>query len=200
MVKGGYHPLDIYLGLYILPFLVKQPDFAPIGSKNESAKSLYFLLFSIQKRLKTMNSKLLGAEDLGIAFPHNLDSSYQRATRRHLLDINFLFLACYRWPHKIFENSPWFQLIFHHILSRKSHLKYHCRWSIMVWELFLLCERYLVLMCCVVIVMHWWLISMIAMIFLDFCKHFSEFFWFLLSPLTFVGFPDFCNFSWFLRF
>ena len=36
MVKVGYHPLDIYLGQYILPFLVKQPDFAQIGSKNES--------------------------------------------------------------------------------------------------------------------------------------------------------------------
>ena len=36
MVKVGYHPLDIYLGQYILPFLVKQPNFAPIGSKNES--------------------------------------------------------------------------------------------------------------------------------------------------------------------
>ena len=35
MVKVGYHPLDIYLGQYILPFLIKQPDFAQIGSKNE---------------------------------------------------------------------------------------------------------------------------------------------------------------------
>ena len=37
MVKVGYYPLDIYLGQYILPFLVKQLDFAPIGSKNEGS-------------------------------------------------------------------------------------------------------------------------------------------------------------------
>ena len=37
MVKVGYYPLDIYLGQYILPFLVKQLDFAPIGSKNEAS-------------------------------------------------------------------------------------------------------------------------------------------------------------------
>ena len=37
MVKVGYYPLDIYLGQYILPFLVKQLDFASIGSKNEGA-------------------------------------------------------------------------------------------------------------------------------------------------------------------
>ena len=37
MVKVGYHPLDIYLGQYISPFLVKQLDFAPIVSKNEGA-------------------------------------------------------------------------------------------------------------------------------------------------------------------
>ena len=36
MVKVGYHPLDIYLGQYILPFLVKKLDIAPMGSKNES--------------------------------------------------------------------------------------------------------------------------------------------------------------------
>ena len=36
MVKVGYHPLDISLGQYILPFLVKKPDIAPMGSKNES--------------------------------------------------------------------------------------------------------------------------------------------------------------------
>ena len=35
MVKVGYHPLDIYLGQYISPFLVQQLDFAQIGSKNE---------------------------------------------------------------------------------------------------------------------------------------------------------------------
>ena len=35
MVEVGYHPLDIYLGQYILPFLVKRLDFALIGSKNE---------------------------------------------------------------------------------------------------------------------------------------------------------------------
>ena len=35
MVKVGYHPLDIYLGQYILQFLVKQLDFAPVESKNE---------------------------------------------------------------------------------------------------------------------------------------------------------------------
>ena len=34
MVKVGYYPLDIYLGQYILPFLVKQLDFALIGSKS----------------------------------------------------------------------------------------------------------------------------------------------------------------------
>ena len=37
MVKVGYYPLDIYLGHFILPFLVKQLDFAPIGSKNEGS-------------------------------------------------------------------------------------------------------------------------------------------------------------------
>ena len=37
MVKVGYYPLDIYLGQYILPFLVKQLDFAQIGSKNKGA-------------------------------------------------------------------------------------------------------------------------------------------------------------------
>ena len=37
MVNVGYYPLDIYLGQYILPFLIKQLDFAPIGSKNEGA-------------------------------------------------------------------------------------------------------------------------------------------------------------------
>ena len=37
MVKVGYYPLDFYLGQYILPFLVKQLDFAPIGSKNEGS-------------------------------------------------------------------------------------------------------------------------------------------------------------------
>ena len=37
MVEVGYHPLDIYLGQFILPFLVKQLDFALIGSKNEGA-------------------------------------------------------------------------------------------------------------------------------------------------------------------
>ena len=37
MAKVGYYPLDIYLGQYILPFLVKQLDFAQIGSKNEGA-------------------------------------------------------------------------------------------------------------------------------------------------------------------
>ena len=36
MVKVGYNPLHMYLGQYILPFLIKQPDFAHIGSKNES--------------------------------------------------------------------------------------------------------------------------------------------------------------------
>ena len=36
MLKVGYRPLDMYLGQYILPFLLKIPDFAPIGSKNES--------------------------------------------------------------------------------------------------------------------------------------------------------------------
>ena len=35
MVKVGYYPFDIYLGQYILPFLVNQLDFALIGSKNE---------------------------------------------------------------------------------------------------------------------------------------------------------------------
>ena len=38
MVKVGYHPLDIYLGQYILQFLVKQLDFAPVESKNEGVK------------------------------------------------------------------------------------------------------------------------------------------------------------------
>ena len=38
MVKVGYHPLDIYLGQYILHFLVKQLDFAPVESKNEGVK------------------------------------------------------------------------------------------------------------------------------------------------------------------
>ena len=38
MVKVGYHPLDMYLGRYILPFLVKIPDFAPIGSKTEAVE------------------------------------------------------------------------------------------------------------------------------------------------------------------
>ena len=37
MVEVGYHPLDIYLGQYILPFLVKQLDFAQIGSKTGGA-------------------------------------------------------------------------------------------------------------------------------------------------------------------
>ena len=37
MVKFGYHPLDIYLGQYILPFLVKELDFVSIGSKNEGS-------------------------------------------------------------------------------------------------------------------------------------------------------------------
>ena len=37
MVKVGYYPLDIYLGQYILPFLVKQLNFGPIGSKNEAS-------------------------------------------------------------------------------------------------------------------------------------------------------------------
>ena len=37
MVKVGYYPLDIYLGQYILPFLVKQLDFAQIRSKNEGS-------------------------------------------------------------------------------------------------------------------------------------------------------------------
>ena len=37
IAKVVYYPLDIYLGQYILPFLVKQLDFAPIGSKNEGS-------------------------------------------------------------------------------------------------------------------------------------------------------------------
>ena len=37
LVKVGYHPLDIYLGQYILQFLVKQLYFAPIRSKNDTA-------------------------------------------------------------------------------------------------------------------------------------------------------------------
>ena len=37
LVKVGYHPLDIYLGQYILQFLVKQLYFAPIRSKNDGA-------------------------------------------------------------------------------------------------------------------------------------------------------------------
>ena len=37
MVKVGYHPLDIYLGQYILPGLVKQLNFFPMEFKTEGA-------------------------------------------------------------------------------------------------------------------------------------------------------------------